>query len=210
MTGLNLLDKTYVFNATITAPSDAVPGSNIQGKIVFDTTIQNVHLQAATLKLECLEYHISPPSTPEYASTPPVATPFQVAAPMPEKGHHKHFLDFFHKYGKAPKKIATSASTVNSTAVDSGVLVTHEEHYANEIKFEHTISLIPATESNSIIKPGRHEYEFTIQLPQNFPLTSAVDKSAIDVILVVSRLHAVIQIENVKEDVYHVIHVLNN
>ncbi|KAJ3028641.1 UNVERIFIED_CONTAM: hypothetical protein HDU68_001222 [Siphonaria sp. JEL0065] len=207
--GLNLLDKTYVFNATITAPSDAVPGSSIQGKIVFDTTVQNVHLQAATLKLECLEYHISPPSTPEYTTTPPVATPFQVAAAVPEKSH-RHFLDFFHKHGKAPKKIAVSTSAANPAAADSGVLVTHEEHYANDIKFEHTISLIPAAENNSIIKPGRHEYEFTIQLPQNFPLTSAVDKSATEVILVVSRLHAVIQIENVKEDVYHVVHVLNN
>ncbi|KAI9335993.1 hypothetical protein BDR26DRAFT_865509 [Obelidium mucronatum] len=197
--GLNLLDKTYVFNAVITAPADATPGSTLQGKVVFDTTVADIHIQAATLKLECLEFHITPPTTPEYNEATPAVTGTQDAhATTHHENHHLNFLTFFHKHGKAPKKAKKTALS----------LVSHEDHLPNEIKFESTISLIPASENNTVIKPGRHEYEFSINLPQNLPLTTAVDRASNDVVLIVSRLHAVIQIENVKEEVFSVLHVL--
>ncbi|KAJ3073068.1 hypothetical protein HDU98_002274 [Podochytrium sp. JEL0797] len=159
--------------------------------MTFDTTsaIKNLKIQSITLKLECQSYHVTPPITTNQTASESIAD---------EKHHRRTFLDFFHSHGKAPKQKTTSAHGA----------VNEVEHLPVEIKSELSFPLLPATEVNTELKPGRHAYAFEIDLPSDWPVTTALDNNASEVLMLVSRFHGTIEVENVKEECYAFLHVV--
>ncbi|KAJ3052014.1 hypothetical protein HDU99_008269, partial [Rhizoclosmatium hyalinum] len=124
-------------------------------------------------------YHVAPPNVDVSATT------------VQSQSHHIAFLDFFRKHGRAP--------------------VTQDDEPHNlpfEVKFQSQLSLLNAKEVGSELIQGQHEYSFEVQVPLEFPLTKAEEHGTTDVILVVSRLHATVQVEGVREECYKILHVL--
>ncbi|KAJ3210046.1 hypothetical protein HDU82_008916 [Entophlyctis luteolus] len=187
---ISATEKIYVFNALVKASEDVVPGEIVKGSVYFDTTQPNLNLQEITVIVESLEYHVSPPTASANAADAAVADAANVKNANSDH-HHKGFLDFFKRHGKAPGLSLNIAS--------------HVQNDSN--KFE---LVVPITTAPAIINAGRHEYPFEVTIPTNIPVTSAVQKNADDVVLLLYRYHAVIKIEGATEDgeAFHVLHVL--
>ncbi|KAJ3140401.1 hypothetical protein HK100_009951 [Physocladia obscura] len=187
---MNANEKIFAFNESIKASEDVVPGEKVQGKIFFDTTHGDHTVEEITLKVEALEYHVSPPDHSEHAADIAASEVSAAKANAARSDHHIAFLSHFKKTGRAPALSANIAK--------------HEQH---DVKFETTIQVLSTP---TPIEQGRHEYDFELTIPSDAPLTTAIEKSEDDVVLILYRYHAVIKVTGATRDAeaFHSLHVL--
>ncbi|KAJ3073069.1 hypothetical protein HDU98_002275 [Podochytrium sp. JEL0797] len=192
---INATDRVYIFNTAVEAPESVSPGTKVKGAVTFDTTsaIKHMVIHSIIVKLECQEYRVTPPNADH-------SVPSGDSSSAPKPRRRGSFSEFFQKHGAAPMLSHKKTSAYGA--------VNEVEHLPVETKSDITFSILPQNLVDTELAPGKHVYPFEVDLPRDWPVVSAADDKHGDVLMLISRLHGIVEVEGVKDECFSFLHVV--